>query len=402
MSSLTVSEYGYGLTPEIVELAARQAPNLIVTVDNGISSVERGVRTAKDKGIRVLITDHHLPGKELPAADAIVNPNQSECAFPSKCLAGVGVAFYVMAALRSHLRGNGWFGRQNIAEPNLAHLLDLVALGTVADLVPLDHNNRILVTQGLMRMQAGKTCAGIRALATVSGQSVVPAIEEAPGDLGFCIAPRLNAAGRLEDMSLGIECLLTDDETAAAQMAARLDELNRERRAIEAEMQQQAMTAIESLLRLDGASLPRGLCMYDENWHQGVIGLVASRLKEKFHRPVIAFARGNGDQLKSWRVLSRACISVTRSIILRLNIRGCLPVSAAMRWRPAPPLPEKNFAAFRDAFENVVGRLVTDDDLDEGRILTDGELAEIDMTVELAQLLRDSGPWGQGFPADIQ
>jgi single-stranded-DNA-specific exonuclease len=388
-------EYGYGLTPEIVELAARQEPDLIVTVDNGISSVD-GVRTAQAKGIRVLITDHHLPGKELPPADAIVNPNQTECTFPSKCLAGVGVAFYVMAALRSQLRATGWFTKRGIAEPNLAGLLDLVALGTVADLVPLDHNNRILVTQGLARIQAGRACAGIRALAAVSGRQCE---RLTTSDLGFCIAPRLNAAGRLDDMSLGIECLLTDEPTAAAEMASRLDELNRERRAIEAEMQQQAIQAIESL-RLDNVPLPRALCMYDETWHQGVIGLVASRLKERFHRPVIAFARGSGDEIKgSARSIPGLHIRDALDIIATRH-PGLLTRFGGHAMAAGLSLPVANLEKFRAVFEEVVSELVTEDDL-EGRILSDGELTDADMTVELAQLLRDAGPWGQGFPEPV-
>lgn len=406
-------EYGYGLTPEIVALAAQQQPDLIVTVDNGIASVD-GVAAAHAHGMQVLITDHHLPGAALPAAEAIVNPNQPGDGFPSKVLAGVGVAFYVMLALRAYLREQGWFaertearaagqgspdgglGEQSIAEPNLAQFLDLVALGTVADVVPLDHNNRILVAQGLARLNAGQGCAGIRALLAVSGRT--------PGrltasDLGFCVAPRLNAAGRLEDMSLGIECLLTDDDAAALAMARQLDTLNRERRAIESDMQQQALTAVRSL-HLGEAGLPRGLCLYDESWHQGVIGLVASRIKERVHRPVIAFAPANERELKG-----------SARSVPGLHIRDALDNIAARdpallakfgghAMAAGLTLARDRFEAFARAFDEEVGRWLSEDDL-RGRIYTDGELAAGDFSLELAEALRAAGPWGQGFPEPL-
>jgi single-stranded-DNA-specific exonuclease len=388
-------EYGYGLTPEIVALAARQSPDLLITVDNGIASIE-GVAAAQARGMQVLITDHHLPGAQLPTADAIVNPNQPGDDFPSKAVAGVGVAFYVMLALRSHLRENGWFAQQGLPEPNLAQFLDLVALGTVADVVPLDHNNRILVAQGLARLNAGQGCAGICALLTVSGPS--PG-RLAASDLGFCVAPRLNAAGRLEDMSLGIECLLTDDPEAALGMARQLDALNRERRAIESGMQQQALEAVQRL-RLDEAGLPRGLCLVDETWHQGVIGLVASRVKERLHRPVIAFAPANEHELKG-----------SARSVPGLHIRDALDNIAAR----APALLTKfgghamaagltlareHFAAFARAFDDEVGRWLSEDDL-RGRLHTDGELGAGDFSLELAETLRAGGPWGQGFPEPL-
>lgn len=388
-------EYGYGLTPEIVALAAQREPDLIVTVDNGISSVE-GAAAARARGIRVLITDHHLPGPELPPADAMVNPNQPGDSFPSKQLSGVGVAFYVMAALRARLRAAGWFARQNIPEPNLARWLDLVALGTVADLVPLDHNNRILVAQGLARMRAGRLAEGIRALAAVSGRTCA---RLSASDLGFCIAPRLNAAGRLSDMSLGIECLLTDDPVRAGAAAARLDELNRERRTIEAQMQQQAMAAVQSL-HFEAATLPRGLCLYDASWHQGVVGLVASRVKERIHRPVIAFAPGNNDEIKgSARSIPGLHIRDTLDAVAAHH-PGLLTRFGGHAMAAGLTLPRAHFDRFRQAFDAEVSRLLSEDDL-QGRIWTDGELEDDDLNLDLAELLRHAGPWGQNFPEPL-
>lgn len=388
-------EYGYGLTPEIVALAAQRRPDLLITVDNGVSSVE-GVRAARQRGIEVIITDHHLPGAELPEAAAIVNPNQPGDSFPSKHLAGVGVAFYLLMALRARLRDAGWFATMNIAEPNLAHWLDLVALGTVADVVPLDHNNRILVAQGLARINAGQTCAGIEALARVAGRT--------PGrltttDLGFLIAPRLNAAGRLDDMSLGIECLLTDDPQAAARMAQQLDQLNRERRTIERDMQVQAGKAIAAL-HLDGGALPRGLCLFDESWHQGVIGLVAGRVKEHVHRPVIAFAPANADELKG-----------SARSVAGVHIRDALDAIAGRQpdllhkfgghaMAAGLTLERRHLPAFRAAFAEEVGRWLSDDDL-QGKIWSDGELAATELNLDLAEMLRAGGPWGQGFPEPV-
>ena len=400
-------EYGYGLTPEIVALATQKndaqdarmprrpgmagsGPDLLITVDNGISSVE-GVRAARGHGMQVLITDHHLPGAVLPEADAIVNPNQPGDSFPSKHLAGVGVAFYLMLALRAQLRIAGWFGADR-AEPNLANLLDLVALGTVADVVPLDANNRILVAQGLMRLNAGMGTPGVRALLAVAGR--------APGritatDLGFLAGPRLNAAGRLADMSLGIACLITDDPSEAQRMAHELDTLNRERRSIEAGMQNQALAAVENL-KLDASGLPRGLCLYDESWHQGVIGLVASRIKERVHRPVIAFAPANDTELKG-----------SARSVPGLHIRDALDNIAARQpqllskfgghaMAAGLSLARDQFEAFARAFDEEVGHWLSDDDL-RGRLHTDGELAAEDFSLDLAETLRTGGPWGQGF-----
>lgn len=388
-------EYGYGLTPEIVVLASQHSPELIITVDNGISSLE-GVAEARRRGIDVLVTDHHLPGAALPIATVIVNPNQPDDHFPSKNLAGVGVIFYVMLALRAHLRESGWFAQQNIPEPNLAKLLDLVALGTVADVVPLDYNNRILVAQGLKRINQGNPCAGIAALLRVAGRSPqrVTAM-----DLGYVVGPRLNAAGRLTDMSLGIECLLTDDSASAQTMAEKLDALNRERRTIEATMQKQALAAIASL-HLDMATLPRGLCLFDESWHQGVIGLVASRIKEHTHRPVIAFAPVSDSEIKG-----------SARSVPGLHIRDALDAVAARHphllsrfgghaMAAGLTLLRAHLEAFREAFDEEVSRHLSDSDL-QGRVISDGELTGEELSLPVAELLRAAGPWGQGFPEPI-
>jgi len=388
-------DYGYGLTPEIVAVAAEEQPDLIITVDNGISSLE-GVRAAGERGIAVLVTDHHLPGEALPAAAAIVNPNQPGDGFPSKNLAGVGVIFYVMLALRARLREQGWFAQAGIAEPNLARLLDLVALGTVADLVPLDHNNRVLVAQGLARINSGQGCAGIQALAAVSGRQIGRLITT---DLGYCLAPRLNAAGRLDDMSLGIACLLADDPAVAGQIAAQLDALNRERRAIQQEMQQQAMAAVDAL-HLNDAGLPKGLCLFDAGWHQGVVGLVASRVKERLHRPVIAFAPGGEGEIKG-----------SARSVPGLHIRDALDAVAARHpgllrkfgghaMAAGLSLKHEHFEAFAAAFDAEVGRHLSEDDL-QGVIFSDGELAVEEFALEIAELLRGAGPWGQGFPEPV-
>ena len=387
--------YGYGLTPEIVALAAERAPDLLVTVDNGISSIE-GVRAAHARGMAVLITDHHLPGQTLPVAEAIVNPNQPGDAFPSKHLAGVGVIFYVMLALRASLREAGWFSRAGIDEPNLARLLDLVALGTIADLVTLDHNNRILASQGLSRINRGDTCAGVQALLEVAGRRV-GAVTAA--DLGFCVAPRLNAAGRLEDMSLGIDALLTDDSADAQAMAKRLDELNRERRAIQEEMQAQAFAAVD-VLRLQGEAMPRALCLFDSSWHQGIIGLVASRLKERFHRPAVAFALADDEELKgSARSVPGLHI---RDVLDAIAARhpGLLQKFGGHAMAAGLSLARNRYEAFRAAFEAEVDRHLADDAL-QGSIVSDGELAATELTLELAKLLREAGPWGQGFPEPV-
>ena len=398
-------EYGYGLTPEIVELAKQQQPDLIVTVDNGISSIE-GVSAAKAAGIQVLVTDHHLPGAQLPEADAIVNPNQPGDGFPSKNLAGVGVIFYVMLALRTHLRASGWFEKQGMTVPNLATLLDIVALGTVADVVPLDHNNRILVSQGLARIRSGACCAGINALLSVGKRNPQNLVAS---DLGFAVGPRLNAAGRLEDMSLGIECLLVDDPDAALLLAQRLDELNRERREIEGEMQAQALDCLANIkLDIEDENSPIGLCLFDESWHQGVVGIVASRIKDRYHRPVIAFALANADVEGEDE---DAEIKGSARSIKGVHMRDVLDAVAATHpglltkfgghaMAAGMTLKAVDLGAFEVAFNEVLRDRV-DDEILQDVIHSDGELNNDEFSLELAEALRAGGPWGQTFPEPI-
>lgn len=390
-------EYGYGLTPEIVAVAAEQRPDLIITVDNGISSID-GVAAAQRRGIQVLVTDHHLPGDVLPAADAIVNPNQPGDAFPSKNLAGVGVIFYVLLALRARLREEGWFAGAGIAEANLAQLLDLVALGTVADVVPLDHNNRILVSQGLARIRAGRCCEGIRALLDVAGRNPRQLVA---ADLGFAVAPRLNAAGRLEDMSLGIACLLSDDAAQARGMAARLDQLNKERRGIEAQMQQEALTAIAALrVSEDDPALPVGVCLFQAQWHQGVIGILASRIKDRLHRPVIAFAQTSENELKgSARSVSGVHIRDVLDAVAAHH-PGLVSKFGGHAMAAGLTLPRKNFAAFSAAFDEEVRRHLAPADL-RGVVFSDGELSPGELNLDFAERLRGAGPWGQAFPEPV-
>lgn len=389
-------DYGYGLTPEIVEVAAKNRPDLIVTVDNGISSID-GVARAQALGIRVLVTDHHLPGNELPQADAMINPNQPGDTFPSKYLAGVGVAFYVLSALRGHLRKRGdWFDPSARPEPNLAEFLDLVALGTVADLVPLDQNNRILVEQGLKRIRAGRARPGIRALLELARRKESRIVAS---DLGFAVGPRLNAAGRLDDMSVGIECLTTDDPGRARELATQLDSYNQERKEIETDMKEQALAHIQQLnLSID--ELPLGLCLYNPDWHQGVIGILASRIKEQFHRPVIAFASAGTGELKG-----------SARSIPGLHIRDVLDAVAAQHpdvlqkfgghaMAAGLSLSEQKLDIFREAFEQELAKHLQADQL-TGAIETDGELQANEFTLELAELLRTSSPWGQGFPEPV-
>jgi single-stranded-DNA-specific exonuclease len=388
-------EYGYGLTPEIVAVAAELEPALIMTVDNGVTSIE-GVAAARERGIRVLITDHHLAGETLPEADAIVNPNLPGDAFPSKVLAGVGVAFYVMLALRVRLRELGWFDEPGNSEPNLAQYLDLVALGTVADVVPLDRNNRILVQQGLLRIRAGHCVPGIHALLEAGRRDPASVVAE---DLGFVVGPRLNAAGRLDDMSLGIECLLADEMDAARMMAQQLDALNRDRREIEAGMQARALQALDEL-DCSATDLPTGLCLFDPDWHQGVIGILAARLRERFHRPVVAFARGETGELKG----------SVRSVP-GLHIRDVLADVAARHpalvrkfgghaMAAGLTLAEADYAAFASAFDAEVSRHLAAEDL-ATVIWSDGQLNAAELSLDTAQLLRAAGPWGQGFPAPV-
>lgn len=388
-------EYGYGLTPAIVEVAKKWQPDLIITVDNGIASIE-GVDTANKAGIDVLITDHHLPAEILPKACAIVNPNQHGDNFSSKSIAGVGVIFYVMLALRRHLNETGWFVTQSLPEPNMAQFLDLVALGTVADVVALDQNNRILVNQGLVRIRQGLCRPGIKALIEIAGRDCSRLRES---DLGFAIAPRLNAAGRLDDMSLGIECLLCDDLNKAKKLAEHLDELNQERKVIEADMKEQAFLAVEKLSRkIEHAEhLPVALCLMDESWHQGVIGILAGRLKERFNRPVIAFSLINDEEMKgSARSVNALNIRDVLAAIDK-DYPGLITKFGGHAMAAGLTLHPQKFDDFRAAFVKEVG-LHMDISQCERQLLTDGSLLPHDITMETALLLQKSGPWGQHFP----
>jgi single-stranded-DNA-specific exonuclease len=390
-------EYGYGLTPEIVAVAKHKSPDLIITVDNGISSID-GVAAANAAGIQVVVTDHHLPGDQLPEAAAIVNPNQGGCKFPSKNLAGVGVIFYVMSALRAELRARDWFEQQGLAEPNMAEFLDLVALGTVADVVPLDQNNRILVENGLRRIRADRTRPGLRVLLEIAKRNPDRVVSS---DLGFALGPRLNAAGRLDDISLGIQCLLETDDYLAREMAVQLDELNHDRKAIETEMQREAMKSLQELHVEEQGVLPYGLCLFDKNWHQGVVGILASRIKDRYHRPVIAFAEA--DDGKTIKGSARS--------IPGLHIRDALDAVAAHHPKllskfgghamaAGLSLKKEDFTAFSDAFDQEVRRQLAEDDL-QAIIHTDGELIAEEVSLSVAQSLRDGGPWGQHFTEPV-
>lgn len=388
--------FGYGLTPELVQVAKELNPYVIVTVDNGIAN-HAGVFAAKQAGMRVVITDHHLPSEILPIADAIVNPNQMNDPFPSKNLAGVGVIFYVMLALRRYLLDQAWFEKQGIAEPNMSRLLDIVALGTVADVVPLDHNNRILVSQGLRRIRAGQCIPGITALLEIANRNQQRIIAS---DLGFAVAPRLNAAGRLDDMSLGIECLITDDLASAREMARVLNQLNEERRVIEQEMQEQAFDAIAKIHSTQTATLPKGICLFDEEWHQGVIGILASRIKDKFHRPVIAFALSNEEEIKgSGRSVQgfhiRDALADIAARLPHLIIKfGGHAMAAGLT------IKRKDFEEFALVFDSIVANYLSNEDLHQ-HVLSDGELEIQELTLEVAEVLREAGPWGQAFPEPL-
>ncbi|UCV09291.1 single-stranded-DNA-specific exonuclease RecJ [Dechloromonas denitrificans] len=381
---------GYGLSPEIVDVAAQQSPDLIITVDNGIASIE-GVNRAREHGIATLITDHHLPAETLPEADCIVNPNQPGCDFPSKCIAGVGVMFYVMLALRAELRERGFFVER--PEPNFASLLDLVALGTVADVVKLDRNNRILVSQGLKRMRAGQLHAGLSALFKAAGRDPKKATAM---DLGFILGPRLNAAGRLADMRLGVECLLTDDPARALNIAQQLDALNRERREIESGMQEQARILLESLDANDSAS---GIALFDEGWHEGVVGILASRIKDKLHRPVFAFAPGEGGIIKgSGRSIPGLHLRDALDLVAK-RAPGLLVRFGGHAMAAGATLRAENFEQFRELFAQVAGELLSPADLTR-TLETDGALEGSYFSLETARLL-DNEIWGQGFPAPL-
>jgi len=389
-------DYGYGLTPEIVEHAATDNPDLIVTVDNGISSIE-GVALATRLGIRTLVTDHHLPGKELPAADVIVNPNQHGCGFASKNLAGVGVIFYTMSALRGELRQRGWFAERGIEEPNLAEVLDLVALGTVADLVPLDYNNRILVQQGLLRIRAGRSRPGILALLEVASRSSQRLVAS---DLSFAVAPRLNAAGRLDDMSTGIACLLAEDEAGARDYADQLDSLNRDRQLIERGMQTEALQILESFFEQSQGEIPNSFCLYDSGWHQGVVGILASRIKERLHRPTIAFADSDADSIKgSARSIPGLHI---RDVLERVSTLhpGLIDKFGGHAMAAGLSLQRASLEDFSDAFEKQVSAHLDAVEL-QAVVESDGELACSELGLGLASTLRYAAPWGQHFPEPV-
>ena len=388
---------GYGLSPEIIKIAALDKPDLIITVDNGIASIE-GVKAANQLGIEVIITDHHLPGPILPAATAIINPNQPGDKFASKNLAGVGVIFYVMLALRSHLLARHWFDEQGISKPNMAQFLDLVALGTVADLVPLDKNNRALVHEGLKRIRQQRCRPGIQALLTVANRNV---LNLTTSDLGFAVAPRLNAAGRLDDMSIGISCLLAEDFSKAMILAQQLDGLNNERRVIEADMKQQAFSALNQIkLQQKHKHLPAGICLYADEWHQGVIGILAARIKDYYHRPVIAFAPGHEGEVKG-----------SARSIPGLNIRDLLATIAAREsnliekfgghaMAAGLSLRRENYDRFALLFVEEVKNSLDEDSL-TNRIYSDGMLAADEFSVQIAELLQEAGPWGQHFPEPL-
>ncbi len=390
-------EYGYGLTPEIVEVARKRRPDLLLTVDNGISSHE-GVEAANLYDLPVIITDHHQPGRELPAAAALINPRlPGSEGFAGQHLAGVGVLFYLLIALRAVLRQRGWFAQRALAPPNLARYLDLVALGTVADVVPLDQVNRILVHQGLQRMRSGATRPAIRALFQVAQRDLQRATTS---DLGFAVGPRLNAAGRLEDMSLGIACLLTEDPQQAAAGAAQLDAINRQRRVIEGEMEVQALAALEGVDDHWPAQLPFGLSIYRAEWHQGVIGILASRIKERYHRPVIAFAPADHGTLKgSGRSVPGVHIRDLLDTIATTH-PGMIQRFGGHAMAAGLTLNADAFEVFSEAFDREVRRHLSEDQL-HGVLHSDGELEAAALNLELAAALREGGPWGQGFPEPL-
>ena len=384
--------YGYGLTPAIVDLAAERSPDLIVTVDNGIASID-GVARATELGIATLITDHHLPGDSLPEAECIVNPSQPGCEFPSKSLAGVGVMFYVMLALRAELRARSWFAEDSgRREPNLANLLDLVALGTVADVVRLDRNNRILVSQGLKRMRAGQLSPGVRALFRAAGRDPAKAVSL---DLGFIVGPRLNAAGRLADMAVGIECLLADDEGRALAIAQQLDALNRERKEIESGMQDSALASLDAI---DVGERP-GVALFHPEWHQGVIGILASRLKDKLHRPVFAFAQGDHDELKgSGRSIPGLHLRDALDLVSK-RAPGLLLRFGGHAMAAGATLRAGDFDRFATLFAEVVDELVAPEDLTR-TLETDGGLESGYFSIDTVRLLEEE-IWGQGFPPPL-
>ncbi|ENQ1530862.1 single-stranded-DNA-specific exonuclease RecJ [Vibrio parahaemolyticus] len=389
-------EDGYGLSPEVVDQALELGAEMIMTVDNGVSSIE-GVRYAKENGITVLVTDHHLPGQVLPEVDAMVNPNLDSCAFPSKALAGVGVAFYLMMALCVHMRKHNWFAQQGMQEPKLMELIDLVALGTVADVVPLDENNRILVHQGLQRIRAGKARPGIQALIEVAKRDARRLVAS---DFGFALGPRINAAGRLDDMSFGVELLMCNNIHAARRMASELDGLNQTRKEIEEGMKQEAMAFCERLQFGENSKLPYGLSLFQRDWHQGVIGILASRIKEKFHRPVIAFADGSEGTIKgSCRSIPGLHMRDALDFIDTQN-PGLIIKFGGHAMAAGLTIKEQDFERFSRLFDEVVKKELDEAAL-KGVILTDGELKPEEFSMHIAEQLRAGGPFGQAFPEPI-
>ncbi|QIR15518.1 single-stranded-DNA-specific exonuclease RecJ [Shewanella aestuarii] len=384
-------DFGYGLSPEIVAVAHAKGVQLLITVDNGISSID-GVSAAKACGMQVVVTDHHLPGQVLPEADAIVNPNQHDCQFASKSIAGVGVAFYLMTAIRAELRSRNWYQIQSIAEPNLGVLLDIVALGTVADVVSLDANNRILVQAGLQRVRSGRCRPGITALLEVAKRDPSKIVA---ADFGFAVGPRLNAAGRLDEMALGVETLLCDDIMRARRMAAELDGLNQDRRDIEAGMQQEALKTLQAIT-LDEATLPWGLALFQPDWHQGVIGILASRIKDRYHRPVIAFAdAGNGEIKGSARSIKGLHM---RDLLERINSQypGIIIKFGGHAMAAGLSIKANALDTFKQAYDDTVKSILDYEQL-TGEILSDGELSADLMNLDTAFMLRNAGPWGQSF-----
>jgi single-stranded-DNA-specific exonuclease len=389
-------EDGYGLSPEVVDQAIELGAELIMTVDNGVSSIE-GVRYAKEKGLIMVVTDHHLPGSQMPNADAMVNPNLPDCPFPSKALAGVGVAFYLMMALCVAMRQAGWFQKQGVSEPKLMELIDLVALGTVADVVPLDENNRVLVYQGLQRIRAGKARPGIQALIEVAKRDARRLVA---ADFGFALGPRINAAGRLDDMAFGVELLMSNDIHAARRMASELDGLNQTRREIEQGMKQEAMAVCERIEFSETRDLPFGIVLFQRDWHQGVIGIVASRIKDAYHRPVIAFADGGDGVLKG------SCRSIAglhmRDALDWIDTQypGVIIKFGGHAMAAGLSIHEVNYTRFSELFDQVVRQSIDESHL-KGIILSDGELMPEEFSLSTAALLRDGGPWGQAFPEPI-
>ncbi|GMM82044.1 single-stranded-DNA-specific exonuclease RecJ [Vibrio alginolyticus] len=389
-------EDGYGLSPEVVDQALELGAEMIMTVDNGVSSIE-GVRYAKENGITVLVTDHHLPGQVLPDVDAMVNPNLESCSFPSKALAGVGVAFYLMMALCVHMRKHNWFAEQGMQEPKLMELIDLVALGTVADVVPLDENNRILVHQGLQRIRAGKARPGIQALIEVAKRDARRLVAS---DFGFALGPRINAAGRLDDMSFGVELLMCNNMHAARRMASELDGLNQTRKEIEEGMKQEAMAFCERLQFGEGNELPYGLALFQRDWHQGVIGILASRIKEKFHRPVIAFADGGEGTIKgSCRSIPGLHMRDALDFIDTQN-PGLIIKFGGHAMAAGLTIKEQDFERFSRLFDEVVKKELDEAAL-KGVIMSDGELKPEEFSMHVAEQLRSGGPFGQAFPEPI-